>query len=144
MRVADILRSKGTHVVTVAPELSVHQAMRMLARHAIGALIVHDGALLGVLSERDVLRAGAEDLQSLASLRVDELMSSPVVTTTPEMAIREVMDTMTERRIRHLPVTDEKGALCGIVSIGDVVNALRDSIEMENKQLYAYIQGIVQ
>lgn len=140
MKIRDILRSKGPTVITITPEAPVQQALRLLVRHDIGALVVFDGKLRGIITERDLLHVAAEDVERLASSRVRDVMTVEVITATPEADIREVMDTMTERRIRHLPILDEKG-LCGIISIGDVVHALRQSVETENRHLYAYIAG---
>lgn len=141
MTIRDILRGKGAAVVTVAPDATVLDAMRTLVQHDIGAVVVtEDGAIRGILSERDVLRAGAVDVGRLSAARVRDLMTADVVAGIPSADIREVMDTMTERRIRHLPVVED-GRLCGLVSIGDVVNALRRSTEEEVHYLQAYISG---
>ena len=141
MTIGDILRAKGGDVVTVAPDALVTDAMRLLVRHNIGALVVvWDGALAGIVSERDVLRAGAVDLSRLAHATVAELMTRDVIAGTPDMELREVMDTMTEHRIRHLPILRGR-ELAGMVSIGDVVNALRRSTEDEVHYLHAYIAG---
>jgi CBS domain-containing protein len=140
MTIQEILRSKGADVITITPDASVHDAMRELVRHNIGALIVFDGAIRGILTERDVLRAGAENPQRLAEIRVQELMTREVITAPETVELHEVMDTMTERRIRHLPIT-RGGELRGMISIGDVVNALRQSTETENRQLHSYISG---
>ncbi len=140
MTIQEILRSKGADVITITPDASVHDAMRELVRHNIGALIVFDGTIRGILTERDVLRAGAENPQRLAEIRVQELMTREVITAPETVELHEVMDTMTERRIRHLPIT-RGGELRGMISIGDVVNALRQSTETENRQLHSYISG---
>jgi CBS domain-containing protein len=140
MTIQEILRSKGADVITITPDASVHDAMRELVRHNIGALIVFDGTIRGILTERDVLRAGAENPQRLADIRVQELMTREVITAPETVELHEVMDTMTERRIRHLPIT-RGGELRGMISIGDVVNALRQSTETENRQLHSYIAG---
>lgn len=140
MRIRDLLHAKDPTVITVPPELPVRDAMQVLVRHNIGALVVFDGEIRGIITERDLLRAGAEDVQRLATSLVRDLMTAEVITATPEAPIHEVMDAMTEHRIRHLPVTED-GALCGIVSIGDVVNAVRGTAEDENRQLHAYISG---
>lgn len=141
MEVRAILRRKGADVITIAPEATVLEAMRVLVQHNIGALVVvHDGAIQGIISERDMLRAGAEDPQKLAEARVEELMTRQVITAQEEVELDEVMDIMTERRIRHLPITC--GAdLGGMISIGDVVNALRQTTEEENRFLHSYITG---
>lgn len=141
MTIRDILRRKGSAVVTTGPEVPLQEAMRLLAAHNIGAaVVVEGGAVCGIISERDMLRAGAQDLSSLASGSVADLMTRDVVTAPPDADLRSVMDTLTERRIRHLPVVDG-GALVGMVSIGDVVNAVRQSIEDENLALHSYIAG---
>jgi CBS domain-containing protein len=141
MTIRDILRGKGAAVVTVAPDATVLDAMRTLVQHDIGAVVVtEDGEIRGILSERDVLRAGAVDVGRLSTARVRDLMTADVVAGVPSADIRAVMDTMTERRIRHLPVVED-GRLCGLVSIGDVVNALRRTTEEEVHYLQAYITG---
>jgi CBS domain-containing protein len=140
MTIQEILRSKGADVITITPDASVHEAMRELVRYNIGALIVFDGTIRGILTERDVLRAGAENPQRLADIRVQELMTREVITAPETVELHEVMDTMTERRIRHLPIT-RGGELRGMISIGDVVNALRRTTEAENRQLHSYISG---
>ena len=140
MRIRDVLRAKGPQVITITPETPVQEATRVLVRHNIGALVVSDGKLRGIVTERDLLHRAAEDVQLLASARVRDIMTSEVITASPDAEIREVMDIMTEHRIRHVPVM-ENGALAGIISIGDVVNALRQSVEAENRYLHAYIQG---
>ena len=140
MKLRDIMRSKGEDVVTIRPDAPVHEAMRLLVKHNIGALVVQDGEIEGIFTERDLLRAGAEDLDRLARDRVRDLMTADVITIHPDADVQEVMSTMTDRRIRHLPVVED-GALRGMVSIGDVVNALRREKEEENKQLHAYITG---
>jgi CBS domain-containing protein len=140
MKLRDIMRSKGEDVVTIRPDAPVHEAMRLLVKHNIGALVVQDGEIEGIFTERDLLRAGAEDLDRLARDRVRDLMTADVITIHPDADVQEVMSTMTDRRIRHLPVVED-GALRGMVSIGDVVNALRRDKEEENKQLHAYITG---
>lgn len=140
MKVRDLLRAKGPVVITIAPDVPIQEAMRVLVQNRIGALVVVDGKLRGIITERDLLRWGAEDIQRLATSRVRDLMTVEVITAAPDAAIEEVMDIMVERRIRHLPIT-EKGTLAGIISIGDVVNALRQKVEVENRYLHAYIEG---
>ena len=140
MTVSDILRTKGSVVITVAPDRPIQDALRMLVEHNIGALLVQDERLQGIITERDVLRAAAADIQGLASARVRDLMTTALITTTPDADIRHVMDVMTEHRIRHLPVV-EQGSVCGMISIGDVVHAVRRNVEAENQHLHAYITG---
>lgn len=143
MTLNDILRSKGRNVVTIGPEQTVLDAMRLLVEHDIGGVVVMRGQddMVGILTERDVLRLGAADPHRLASSRVAETMTTELVVATPEDELTYVMDVMTLKRIRHLPVV-EHGHLVGIVSIGDVVNACRRSAEGENEHLRAYIHGV--
>lgn len=141
MTVRDILRSKGQTVITVGPDAVAHEAMRLLADHNIGAAVVFDREVRGIISERDLLRAGARDLQRLATAHVRDIMTPHVIVASPDADIRDVMAIMTTNRIRHLPIM-EGGSLSGIISIGDVVNALRTDVEAENRHLHAYIAGV--
>lgn len=140
MKTSDILRTKSLNVITVGPDRPIQEALRLLVEHNIGALVVFDDRLCGIITERDVLRVAATDLQRLASAQVRDLMTTEVTTTTADSDIGHVMDVMTERRIRHLPVM-AGDVVCGMISIGDVVSALRQHVESENKQLHAYISG---
>jgi CBS domain-containing protein len=141
MTVREILRSKLSEVITIAPGATVREAMRVLVEHNIGAVVVVVGdSIGGILTERDLLRAGAEDPRWLLQGKVEDLMTREVITASESMELAEVMDIMAERRIRHLPITRGE-EMCGIVSIGDVVNALRQSTEAENRYLHAYIAG---
>jgi CBS domain-containing protein len=142
MLIREILRAKGSEVFSIAPDATIPDAMRKLVHHNIGALVVLSmAAIHGIITERDLLRAGARSPGLLTDGRVRDLMTADVVTGSPGDDIRSVMKTMTERRIRHLPIVDGT-QLCGMVSIGDVVNALRRDIENENQQLHAYITGV--
>jgi CBS domain-containing protein len=143
MKIRDVLTARArSHVVTVGPDASVREAMAELVSHDIGAVVVvDDDVIAGILSERDLLRAAAEDPQRLATAHVRDLMTRTVITASPDADIAAVMDIMTEQRFRHLPVI-ENGRLCGMVSIGDVVNALRRTAEDENRHLHAYIHGV--
>ncbi len=131
MNIAHVLARKGVRVITVRPEQSVRQALGVLAEHNIGAVVVVDeaGRPVGMLSERDVVRAAARD-ERVFGRAVSELMTRDVVVGVPEDDLKAVARTMTERRIRHLPVV-EHGRLVGIVSIGDVVKAEREEYEGE-------------
>ena len=126
MNIASILARKGSRVVTCGAEQSIRQALSLLAEHNIGALVVvgEAGGVAGVLSERDVVREAARD-ERLFARTVGELMTRDVIVGVPEDDLRAVRHTMTERRIRHVPVIAE-GRLVGIVSIGDVVKAELD------------------
>lgn len=141
MTIAAILSRKGTSVVTIAPEATVLQAMRLLMEHRIGGVVVtREDAPVGILTERDVLRIGAEDPAQLATCSVETSMTRDLITGDPEDSLEQVMDVMTENRIRHLPILVD-GKLAGIVSIGDVVNEARRAAESENQHLRTYIYG---
>jgi CBS domain-containing protein len=126
MNIASILARKGGKVVTCRSEQSIRQALTLLAEHNIGALVVVDetGAPAGMLSERDVVREAARD-ERLFGRTIGEIMTRDVIVGVPEDDLRAVRHTMTERRIRHVPVVAD-ARLVGIVSIGDIVKAELD------------------
>ena len=142
MRIRDLLRAKGSDVISVAPDQPVIAAVRILAEHRIGALVVRSGdEIRGIISERDVLNLAADDPDRLAQLPVSDAMTEDVIVGVPEDDLDYVMNIMTQNRIRHLPIVVD-GRLEGIVSIGDVVNAVRRSVETENRHLKDYIHGV--
>lgn len=139
MLISDILRRKGSNVVTIAPAATVSDLIASLAEHKIGALVVvENGRTVGIVSERDVVRrlhrAGAEIL----GLPVSELMTTDVISCDPSDSVDEIGAAMTERRIRHMPVL-AKDELAGIVTIGDVVAARIADLEQTRGQLENYI-----
>lgn len=143
MKIDEILRNKGRDVVTIAPQKTVLEAARVLVDRNIGSLVVVEGRRpVGILTERDVLRLTALAPEDMGTLPVADTMTRDMVTASPADGLREMMDVMTEQRIRHLPVVDD-GELAGIISIGDLVNACRLSVEAENSHLREYIQGAV-
>jgi CBS domain-containing protein len=142
MKIREILAAKGSTVVTIPPSASVLEAMAELVRNNIGAVVVVDDAIRGILSERDLLRVAHANVRRLETSLVRDVMTRAVITASPEADINSVMDLMTARRFRHLPVVEPDGTLCGIITIGDVVNALRQSVEAENRHLHAYIHGM--
>ncbi|MCX5578471.1 CBS domain-containing protein [Kaistia terrae] len=139
MTVAAILSNKGRDVITVSPDLSIAEVVRILAERRIGAIVVTDGAnhILGIVSERDVVRALARGADALNG-PVSSIMTAKVVTCTDRNTINEVMTRMTEGRFRHLPVVEDD-QLAGIVSIGDVVKARIEQVEREADEMRAYI-----
>ncbi|UJW36298.1 CBS domain-containing protein [Saccharothrix sp. AJ9571] len=140
MRIADVLRSKGTLVATVAPDASVTELLAGLAEHNVGAMVVlgADDAVVGIVSERDVVRRLHDRGPELLSRPVSEIMTTLVATCTPEDSVDHLSVVMTERRIRHVPVVvDDR--LAGIVSIGDVVKTRLNELEERHDQLQAYI-----
>lgn len=142
MKVQDILKKKSSDVYTIHPRLSLYEASQILAEHNIGALIVVDdmNVPIGMLSERDIVRQLAEHGDTVGSLTVGEVMTTEVVVALPDDDVDYLSHTMTNRRIRHLPVLRE-GELAGIVSIGDVVKAQLDFFEGEVHSLQQYIAG---
>ena len=140
MRITDVLRVKGTRVVTVTPDTTVRQLLAVLAEHGIGAVIVSaDGTSVdGIASERDIVRAFAKRGAAAMSEPVTAIYTAEVHTVTPETQIEEVMRMMTERRVRHAPVVLD-GGLRGIVSIGNVVKNRIDELETERAALTDYI-----
>jgi CBS domain-containing protein len=123
MKLAAVLSAKGTKVFTISPAASIQDAIKSLADANIGALIVVDsqGGPVGILSERDVIRRMA-NASEVRSAKVGDLMTSPVVSGTPDDDADAVLRTMTARRFRHLPIVED-GQLVGMVTIGDLVKA---------------------
>ena len=142
MRISDVLRGKGTQVVTVTPDTTVRQLLAVLAEHRIGAVVVsHDGtAVDGIASERDIVRALARRGAAVLSDPVTAIYTAEVHTVTPETELDDVARMMTERRVRHAPVVVD-GGLRGIVSIGDVVKIRIGELETERTALTDYITG---
>ncbi|MFC6885520.1 MULTISPECIES: CBS domain-containing protein [Actinomadura] len=141
MRIRDVLRRKGSTVATVPPEATVRDLLATLAEHNIGAVVVSpDGvAIAGIASERDVVRRLHEQGADLLGRPVSDIMTSQVRTCGPGAAVDELRRTMTEHRVRHLPVVED-GRLVGIVSIGDVVKSAMNELESEREHLVDYIQ----
>jgi len=142
MNVESILRGKGDRVAIVAPNATIAVAVATLKREGIGALVVsRDGSAVdGILSERDIVHALADNGPALLEKQVDQLMTRRVFTCTPRDSVADLMGEMTRRRFRHMPVLRD-GALAGIISIGDVVKARLDEMEYETSSLRSFIQG---
>jgi CBS domain-containing protein len=139
MRISDVLRSKGSAVATVDPGISVSGLIGELARHNIGAMVVVESdAVVGIVSERDVVRQIHERGADLLNARVSEIMTKSVFTCLPTDSVDSLAATMTERRIRHMPVVVDR-RLVGIVSIGDVVKSRIGELESDRDQLESYI-----
>ncbi|HTQ23969.1 MAG TPA: CBS domain-containing protein [Candidatus Binataceae bacterium] len=141
-KVSAVLEIKGHNVVTVAPRDTVATLVRVLSENRIGAapVVNEDGRLVGIVSERDVIRGIARHAETVTALPVERLMTTEVRTCSPDDAIVELMEVMTLRRIRHLPVV-RKGALEGIVSIGDVVKQRLQEAQSELDDLRSYISS---
>ena len=139
MRIADVLRNKGGTVVTIDPDATVTELLAGLAGHNIGAMVVvgADG-VVGIVSERDVVRQLHTDGASVLSKPVSKIMTVVVSTCTKSDTVDSLTMLMTENRVRHVPVL-ENGELIGIVSIGDVVKTRMEELEAEHEQLQSYI-----
>lgn len=139
--VRNILQMKGNDVWSVGPETPVTSALNMMSDKNIGALVVvRENTVLGILSERDYARKLWLKGRSVDSATVQDLMTTGVITVTPDLSMDRCMDLMTSKRIRHLPVVDN-GRLVGLISIGDVVKAVIAEKEFLIKQLENYITG---
>jgi CBS domain-containing protein len=140
MHVTTILSNKGHQIYSISPEATVAELVRTLCDQRVGALLVLDqtGSIVGIVSERDVVRALGENPRALSD-SVGAIMTSDVVTAPDQAEVAELMRVMTERRIRHIPVLDDYGKLSGLVSIGDVVKNRMDELEAERSALMDYI-----
>ncbi len=132
MKVSDLLGSKGNAVATIRPEAKISTVVRRLKLEGIGAMVVSEDSVqvVGIISERDIVRGLVEDGADLLEKRVLDLMTSPVKTCTLDANIKEIMAVMTRSRVRHLPVVEDS-RLVGIVSIGDVVKNRLEEVELE-------------
>jgi CBS domain-containing protein len=144
LQVSAIIARKGAEVRTTAPDATVADAVAQLAEHRIGALVVSaDGsAVAGIISERDIVAALAADGPGVLGQPVRRIMTAPVTTCAPTTTCDELMSTMTRGRIRHLPVVEDD-ALAGMVSIGDVVKARLDELEVQTEAMERYVTGSV-
>ena len=139
--VSQLLKLKGNQIFSVAPHESVLRAIEIMATRYVGALLVmSQGSLIGIISERDYARKVILKKRSSHDTPVGDIMTSPAVTVTPSDTIHHCMQLMTERRIRHLPVMDA-GRVVGMLSIGDLVKAVIEEQRDQIEQLERYIAG---
>ena len=135
MTIESVLRRKGTDVTTIAPEATIKRAADWLRVKNIGALVVtSENAILGLISEREIVHAFSRHGEMAASMLVKEIMQSGVTTVSPDESVNRVMKLMTHHRVRHMPVL-RGGKLVGIVSIGDVVKHRLEDLELETNVL---------
>jgi len=138
--VAQLLRTKGHEVLSVSPELSVFEALQVMAEKNVGALLVLEGArLVGVFSERDYARKVILKGKASKEIPVREIMSTHVLYVRPQQTVEDCMALMTDKRVRHLPVMEEE-RLAGVISIGDVKAIIAEQ-EFMIEQLQNYITG---
>ena len=139
--VRQLLDAKGHDVISVGPNASVLDAIKMMAEKGIGALAVMDGdKLVGIVTERDYARKVILKGRSSQTTTVSEIMSTDVITTTGQETVQVCMNHMTRRKIRHLPVVED-GQVMGMISIGDLVNAVIADQQEEIQHLEHYISG---
>lgn len=143
-RIRDILARKGNRVVTTSPTATVQQAAQVMNEHRVGALVVlQDDRIVGIFTERDVLRRVVGERRDPLETRIAEVMTAEVICCSPDTTTDEVRGAMRDRRIRHLPVATEEGRLVGIVSIGDLNAELQADQEQTLFFLREYIEGRV-
>ncbi len=141
MNLNDILHQKGRAVYTASPRAMLADAVQLMVEHNCGSLVVCDNeAMVGILSERDILRSIAESGRPLEEVSVAERMTRNVITGLPIDDLNKIMGVMTQHRIRHLPVLDN-GRVVGLISIGDIVKAQHEQLAVENHFLMSYIQS---
>ncbi len=144
MLVTQIFKQKKAHrIVTIHPEMTVPEAAGILEQEHIGALMImgDDGALVGILSERDIVRAIPKYGADFLTLSVEQLMTRSVVTCGPDARVHQIMQKMTEGHFRHMPVIED-GKLIGMISIGDVVKSRVDELEDEEAHMRNFIAGV--
>ena len=141
MRVANILTVKGDDVISVEPNTTIIEVAKVLKSKRIGAILVMEGgSIAGIISERDIARGLPDYSEKILSMPVSDLMTKKVTTCTSDASIDEIMEMMTENRIRHLPVVDD-GKLVGFISVGDVVKNRVEELVAEEDQLRSYVSG---
>lgn len=140
MQVSQVISGKGGDIFSIHPQATVAELVRKLREHHVGALLVLDdtGSLVGIVSERDVVRALANH-PGVVDHQVQTIMTTEVVSVAPSFEIADLMGLMTERRFRHVPVIGDDNVLLGLVSIGDAVKVRMDELETERAALVGYI-----
>ncbi len=139
MRAKDILKEKGGHILAITPQAALPAVARLMYENMIGATVVStpNGRMLGLLSERDIVRIVGEAPEQVTQMKAEDIFTKNVTTCTPETSLDEVMNIMSEKHFRHMPV-EEHGALLGIISIGDVFrHLLHQASESEDALLWA-------
>ncbi len=144
MLVSDVLRAKGTRLITIEPDATIVEAIARMVQNNIGSLPVtdSDGHLIGIFSERDVLRGIHNRGETFGKAKVREVMTAGPITCPPGCDVEDVMGMMSDCRIAKVPVVDGK-RLVGIISVGDVIKHLYERVASENQHLMCYIHGTV-
>ena len=139
--VKHLLEAKGSNIISIQPDASVLDAIKLMAEKGIGSLVVTEGeALKGIVTERDYARKVIIKGRASDSTKISEIMTADVVTASSDQSVNQCMAIMTERKCRHLPVVDD-GQLVGMISIGDLVQAIISDQAEEIEQLEHYISG---
>jgi CBS domain-containing protein len=142
MTIGAIIGKGSGDIVTVECDTPISEAVRMLSERRIGAMpVLKGGRIAGIISERDIIRCLAKEGHASLEKRVEELMTAPAITVTPDRTVLSALSQMTDRRIRHLPVVNGSGALIGIVSIGDLVKYRIEQIERDAAAMREYISS---
>lgn len=141
MKISDVLRKKGSEVITIKPDETVATLLALLDEHRIGAVVVSadSGSVDGIVSERDIVRHLHVTGPSILEAPVSQIMTSDVTTGLASDNIADLAGTMTEMRVRHVPIVDGDGRLAAIVSIGDIVKHRLSELQSERDQLRDYI-----
>ena len=142
MSIGSILKTKGAEIIAARPDDTAEQVAKLLSAHNIGAVLIKgaDGTMLGILSERDIVRAIGRHGEAALKLTASALMSRTVISVASSDTVAKAMEIMTARRFRHLTVVDD-GNLVGMISIGDVVKERIGAAEGEAKELRAFVAG---
>jgi len=139
VRIADVLKNKGAAVSTITPDMIVRELLASLVARNVGAMVVVSSAgLVGIVSERDVVRKLHEYGADLLDRPISDIMTTRVITCAPSDSVDSLSGLMTTNRVRHVPVIED-GQLVGIVSIGDVVKTRMEELQSQQEQLEAYI-----
>lgn len=142
MQVHEVLKSKGRRLIAIGPDATVSQAIHRLVEHNIGSLpIVEDDRLVGIFTERDVLRGVDRDCEGYGKLLVGEVMTRSPVVCTLDDDVQHVMGKMSEHQVGQLPVLDADRCVVGVVSVGDVIKVLYEQLAHENRHLLEYLYG---
>jgi CBS domain-containing protein len=140
--VKDILATKGSHLLTISPTATVYDAALVMNEHKVGSLLVlQDGRLAGIITERDILQRVVAKRRDPGELSVRDVMTTELVCGRPHTTLEEVRGVMKNRRIRHMPITDDNDQLLGMVSIGDLNAHESNTKEMTIHMLHQYIYG---
>lgn len=144
VNIRDILAEKGRHLITISPQATVHTAATLMNDHKIGSLLVmEDNRLIGIFTERDILRRVVAEQRDAAATRVEEVMTQDVVCCRQHTSLEEARSVMKNRRVRHIPVMAEDGAVVGLISIGDLNAYQANHQERTIYLLQEYIHGYV-